>query len=358
MLPKEYNSVNSQWSGSMDGIHNRIFSRDGGFKTGSSGGGERLSMESHGVHLIVDEEECGRIWRENYPIQGIFDLWEVRAVFAGHYRRKPCFVVHETQDGIIDGVLPLGWIEEAGCFGFFPGETWNGRTWMEGNRIIARDSKVMAALIHGVPGPADIRYLLEQEVESPVLPCLDETGYLFYPMKVHGSLIHEERPFPFENYLGQFPGKSRKKLLSEIKAIERQGISFRLNDPLDIDHLFRLNLENFNGQSYFHDTRFMGAFKDLVLMLHKNNMLRIVTVLVNNEIAAVDMGAMLNSRCTIMAGGTSRAFPGIAKLINLNHIEWACRSGISLDFLCGDFGWKARFRLTPRPLYQISLPGR
>ena len=73
-------------------------------------------------------------------------------------------------------------------------------------------------------------------------------------------------------------------------------------------------------------------------------------------IAAVDVGAVWQNAYTVLAGGTNRAFPGVAKLINFHHLEVACHERFeSVDFLCGDFGWKRRFRLVARPLYQITL---
>jgi CelD/BcsL family acetyltransferase involved in cellulose biosynthesis len=66
------------------------------------------------------------------------------------------------------------------------------------------------------------------------------------------------------------------------------------------------------------------------------------------------MGAIWNNTYTVLAGGTDVEFPGVAKLINLHHIQWACRQRLAcVDFLCGDFNWKSRFHLVPRPLYEL-----
>ncbi|MCY2927356.1 MAG: cellulose biosynthesis protein CelD, partial [Planctomycetota bacterium] len=59
---------------------------------------------------------------------------------------------------------------------------------------------------------------------------------------------------------------------------------------------------------------------------------------------------------TVLAGGTDGRFQRVAKVISLQHLTWACRQRVeSVDFLCGSFGWKDRFHLTPRPLYQIKI---
>jgi CelD/BcsL family acetyltransferase involved in cellulose biosynthesis len=78
--------------------------------------------------------------------------------------------------------------------------------------------------------------------------------------------------------------------------------------------------------------------------------------MVGGRIAAVDMGAIWKNSYTLLAGGTHPEFPGIAKLINLHHMEWSCSQKFdTVDFLCGNFNWKERFHLTPRPLYELSL---
>jgi CelD/BcsL family acetyltransferase involved in cellulose biosynthesis len=119
--------------------------------------------------------------------------------------------------------------------------------------------------------------------------------------------------------------------------------------------MLRLNLERYQDGSYFHDNRFLRAFENLAGWLQANNLLRITTVLVDGKVAAVDMGAVWNSTYTVMAGGTDAGFPGIAKLINLHHLEWACAQKVRMvDFLCGEFNWKARFHLQARPLYAIE----
>jgi CelD/BcsL family acetyltransferase involved in cellulose biosynthesis len=118
-----------------------------------------------------------------------------------------------------------------------------------------------------------------------------------------------------------------------------------------------MNLSAFGETSYFYDRRFLNAFVDLIAFLNQNNLLRLTSVTIGGRLAAVDVGALWKSTYTILAGGTNPDFPGIAKLINFHHIEWACRQRLAaVDFLCGNFNWKSRFRLQPRPLYKICSP--
>ncbi len=300
------------------------------------------------VRISEDLDECGRLWQNHLPRTCFFDLWPVRACFQKQFNRPPCFLIAEQQ-GRITGFLALSWIEERQCFAHFPGETWQEKTWLEQNKIVAENPVVYQTLLNHIPGSAEIRYipresiLLDEDCFSQ-----DEIGYLFFP-KAYGNLFH--------SYLQEFSGKSRKKLGRELDGMTSLGLRVRYDHAKDIEHMFRMNLETFRELSYFSDARFLDAFEALMTWLRQENLLRITTILLGGKIAAVDVGAVWNSTYTILAGGTHPDFPGVAKLINFHHIEWSCLKRLEIvDFLCGNFGWKQRFHLFPRPLFSIHLP--
>ncbi|MBF0210430.1 MAG: GNAT family N-acetyltransferase [Desulfamplus sp.] len=319
------------------------------------------------IRIIKDIDECAFLWQKYYPVDCLFDLWWVKETFAKFYKREPFFVLHE--DGAnLNGFLPLcraselinsdnGSLFKKEFYLFFPGEMWHNRTWMEQNKIIAKNFDVMREMLLAVKSEADnresfvdIRYLNKKSVEN--IPSefssnctVDEVGYIFYPAQYKYS---------YEAYLGSFAGKSRKKILSEIATLEGHGVFFRYNNFDDLNIMFELNMNSFGSNGYFHDSRFLNSFIELASQLNKNGMLRVVTVIIGGKVAAVDMGCVWNNQSIMLAGGTDRNFAGVAKLINLHHIKWACAQKLeSLDFLCGDFGWKGRFHLTPQELYQI-----
>ena len=123
----------------------------------------------------------------------------------------------------------------------------------------------------------------------------------------------------------------------------------------DFEHIVQLNINNFGAQSYFYDYRFRKSFRLLMHYLNEKGWLRITTVIINGDIAAVDLGCVYRGVYTLLGGGTNRGYPGVAKLINLHHMQRGCRERFNLiDFLCGDFSWKKKFHLTERPLYLLS----
>ena len=298
------------------------------------------------ILICSDPDEARRLWQQNWPQHCLFDLWPVRACFDRVYERPPYFiVVHE--DGQCRGMMALSWIAEESYFGHFPGECWHGQTWLEQNKIPAASPAVFQLLWDLAPANTNIRYLNNPgRLANGFQFSLDEIGYLFYPRQVDYS---------FDQYWQGFSGKSRKKINRELKRLEATGVTYRYDRLSDVDLMLRLNLDSFGSESYFSDPRFIAAFSDLAAWLHDNGLLRVTTVLIGGEVAAVDMGAVWNNTYSVLTGGTRPEFPGVAKLINFHHLAWSCRQRIALvDFLCGDFNWKNRFHLVPRPLYQMK----
>jgi hypothetical protein len=298
------------------------------------------------IWACSDLEQAHQLWVQHWPQNCLFDLWDVRACFQEQFERPPYFIV-ATEGPRLRGMMALSWLEEECSFGHFPGEVWNGKTWLEQNKIMADSPEVFRNLWEHIPHTTHIRYLTFDScpwTEPQMVE--DEIGFLFYP---------PQYGYSFQAYRQGFSGKSRKKLRNELSRLEALGVTYRYDSLADIESLLRFNLENFGSQSYFSDARFLKSFKNLAAWMSANKLLRMTTVLIGGQVAAVDMGAVWNNTYTVLAGGTDAKFPGVAKLINLHHLEWSCRQRFTVvDFLCGDFNWKNRFHLTTRPLYQLN----
>lgn len=296
------------------------------------------------IRTINDLKQCRDIWKRTVPTESVWDIWEFRNCFQEHFRRPVCFITAENSHSLV-GILPLSWIEESQRYGYFPGETWQGKTWLEQNRIPA-DNGMLRDMLDRCPGQYYLRYLLPSS-ESMLLDqgIVDEVGYLFRPSDYN---------YDIEEYFQQFSRKSAKKIRREITSLQVRS-HYRHDDLSDFEHMVQLNLDNFGSHSYFYDARFREGFRALMHYLNDQGWLRMTTVIINGDIAAVDMGCVYRGDYTVLGGGTNRDYPGVAKLINLHHMQRGCLEKFNLiDFLCGDFSWKQKFHLTARPLYTLS----
>ena len=297
------------------------------------------------LRICRDLEECETIWNQLWPARNLFDCWLVRSGFQRGFGRPPHFIVAESKGRLV-GFLPLSLIEEEDYYGFFPGETWQGKTWLEQNRIPAGSVGVRHELWEAAPENTWLRYLDDGSASALGDKTVDEVGYVFHPSGFN---------YDFDAYWAGFSGKSRKKIRQEVARLEAKGCEYHLDVFSDVEWMVETNLTNFGQLSYFHDPRFLKGFENLLSFLSQSQILRVVSIRIQGTLAAVDVGAVYRNRYTVLAGATNPQFPGIAKAINLFHLKWGCLSRVEqIDFLCGDFGWKSRFQLHPRPLYWLS----
>ncbi|NOX40203.1 MAG: GNAT family N-acetyltransferase [Alphaproteobacteria bacterium] len=297
------------------------------------------------LHVCEDLEEGRQLWKDLWPDKDVFDCWQVRHSFQQAFGRSPHFIVAEALGRPV-GLLALSWIEEEGYYGCFPGETWQGKTWLEQNRIPAMSRTIRQGLWEAAPENTELRYLHDEMTASLPGVTMDEVGYIFYPQRFK---------YDYNAYWGQFSGKSRRQIRRETEKFEAMGCRYHVNEWDDIGWMFEMNLATFKQRSYFHDSRFLNGFDAMLSFLAEQGMLRVTTIRIKGHRAAVDVGAVYRNHYTVLAGATDPEFLGIAKAINLFHLKWGCsRRFEQIDFLCGDFGWKARFHLQPRPLYQVN----
>lgn len=297
------------------------------------------------IDIVRETSRCRELWEEFVMHTRIWDLWQIRSCFGERFEH-PLFFVVARRNGEMCGFLPLVWLEREQRFVFYPGETWKGRTWLEHNQLIVDSPWTLEAMLEAVPGPLDLRYCLNSIETGGFNTLFDETNYF---------LRTDDYGYSFENFIGSFSSKSRRRLAAVEEEFAGSGLEWRVNDFSDVKLLLDMNLDAFGTESYFSCDHFRNGFLDMVDFCKTHGLLRVTTALVGGKPAAVDVGVVYNSIYLVMAGGTLQEFPGIAKVINMRHIMTAFENRFAeLDFMCGDFGWKERYHLVKRPMYRLN----
>ena len=297
--------------------------------------------------IVTDLGACERLWNSLIPVRNLSDLWEIRLCFHRHYLNRLHFLLFEDARGIV-GMIPLVYLAEGDRYVFFPGDIWNGKTWLERTSIFCRSPEDLGYLLSECPERSYLRYIDRDHTSSAVELDIDETAYLLYPPEFNCDL---------DLYYQRFAWKKLKAIKKEIASFLGPESSWHLNRISDYDLLVEMSLKRFGENSYFYDSRFLESFRDVMHLLARRGWLRMVSLELGAETAAVDLGALFQGSYVIMLGGTHLQFPGIAKAMNMQHIEFACHSRVSkVDFLCGDFFWKKLWHLDPEPLYKYVSP--
>ncbi len=297
--------------------------------------------------LITDPFTCEKLWKTCIPACSIADLWEFRSCFQRHFGNRPCFTLLEDGRGIA-GMLPLSHIDHMQMKSFYPGETWNNRSWLERTQIYVREPYVYEDLLSSCSERTFLRYM-EAGVDMPADQLeLDEIGYVLYP-----ALLN----YDMENFRQRFSAKKFKTIMKTVNNVMESGGSFHVNRLSDFNLLVKMSLSKFGESSYLSDPRFRESFRDIMHYLYDRGWLRMISLELNGKTAAVDLGAVYRGTYTVFLGGVFSDFPGIAKVMNMYHVDYALKNRMfKLDFLCGDFHWKKLWHLDPEPLYRLVSP--
>jgi hypothetical protein len=297
--------------------------------------------------VVTNLEACRALWDKFTVRRNVMDLWEFRDCFQKHFKNTPHFVLLEDEQGVL-GFLPLSYLKDQDKYVLFPGETWNGKTWLERTPLYMRDPDILGDLLDAAPERTYLRYL--EFDESTLIPHLelDEIGYLFHPPEIG---------FEMKNYFQRFVWKKLKAIKKEIETMLAPGCSWHINCLTDYDIMVDMSLTAFGESSYFYGSRFTEGFREVLRFLSRNGWLRMVSLEIGDKTVAVDMAAVYRGSYVVMLGGTDPEFRGVAKVMNMQHLEFACEQRLSsVDFLCGDFHWKKLWHLNPQPLYKYVSP--
>jgi hypothetical protein len=299
------------------------------------------------TRFVTGLESCRSLWEAVAEPKHVFDLWSFRTCFQRHFHSRPSFLLLEDK-GCVTGMLPLCYSQEQDMFLFFPGEVWKSKTWIERTPVYAKDNHDLLALLDACPERTYLRYMDLRNGPVQEILSVDELGYVLYPGRLHQDIAA---------YYRRFSGKKFKNLTRAIQSLVGESTVFHVNRLEDFDLLVDMSLSRYGEDSYLWDQRFRESFRDVMLFLYGRGMLRMVSLEIEGKTVAVDLGALCNNIYTVFLGGTDPDTPGVAKVMNRNHIEFAFQHGVSkVDFLCGDFHWKQLWHLDEEPLYKFVSP--
>jgi hypothetical protein len=293
-----------------------------------------LLLRTLRIEIISDINSCFELWKSFSPSKTLFDTWEFRLAFHKAYQYKPYFLLLKNHSEEL-ALLPL-WYEDEKKEYF-----WFGSDWQEEVRFFSKDPNYVPLLLFLAPSPLSLNAISRDSVRLLKNKIKFEEDEPKYVLNLEGFRNHED-------YLMTLKKKTRYNLRKDRRKIERQNPKITINDFSDFEHLVNLSKERFEqkGQKTdWEDPKRLEAFRQVIKLAGRSYKVRMITVLIDNQIAGVDLIALLNN-CyyTLICGYNVRDFSGIGNFVNLFEIDDAIRLGMKkIDFLQNSHGWKGKF---------------
>lgn len=299
--------------------------------------GHSLLVKSLKVQIISELEECQELWSEFSPKLSLFDTWEFRLAFWNGYQFKPIFVVLKNDEENF-ALLPL-WFDTDKRKKYY----WFGSNWQEDNKFFVKDPLFIPLLLAICPAPVELNAIstnLPKWVKQVIRLKTDDPKYV----------LNLDRFNSVDDYLQNFRKKRRYNLKRDRRIIESQKPKIIFDRFTDYDNLVKLSIKRFTEKGEdtdWEDPRRVETFRQVIKWGQKKRsyQVRMLTVMIGREMAAVDLIALFN-QCyfPLKCGYDVTSFPGIGNYVNLLEIEDALKLGMrKMDFLEIGYGWKDRW---------------
>jgi len=162
-----------------------------------------------------------------------------------------------------------------------------------------------------------------------------------------------------DEFLARLKKKKRYNLKRDFKKIERQNPQIIYDRFEDLEELFKLNIDRFDGmvlgedKSTFLPKEKQKTFREIINLANKYQ-IRMISVMKGQKVISVDLVAIYKDIYYCIGGACDiENYPGLGTFANLQLIKDAIQLGTKrIDFLQGDCNWKASWKMTTLPLFK------
>jgi len=301
-------------------------------------------LETLQTEVISNINSCRRLWEEFSPKKTLFDVWDFRLAFYAAYQYQPCFLLLTNEFENL-ALLPLWYEDDKKIY------SWFGGDWQEEVRFFSKHPKYAALLLLLAPSPLLLNAISQDAVRLAEYNVRFEPDEPKYILKLTDFKDHED-------YLMTIRKKTRQNLRRNRRKIQARHPKILIDNFSDFEHLVHLSKERFaqkHEETDWEDARRIEAFRQVIRLAGKSYKVRMISVMIENEIAGVDLIALFNG-CyyTLRCGYNVKAFPGIGNFVNLFEIDDAIKLGMKkIDFLQDSYEWKNEFFHTV-PLFKYE----
>lgn len=293
-------------------------------------------LKSLQIEIVSDINRCFSLWQQFSQPQNLFDTWEFRYAFWKAYQYKLHFILLKTQKENV-ALLPL-WYE--------PDEkryTWFGSVWQEENNFFVKNPVLVPLILNICPSPL---FLNAISIES----YNKINNFMDLKPDDPKYVLDLKKYTDVDSFLGNLKKKRRYNLRRDKRIIESQNPRILIDNFVDYTTLIELCIKRFaekGEDTDWDDPRRIAAFKQVIELgkMGKSYAVRMITVIIKNRVAAVDLIATYNG-CyyPLKCGYDVRRFPGIGNFMNLYEIDDALKLAMNkMDFLEVDYGWKNKW---------------
>jgi hypothetical protein len=300
------------------------------------------------IRTETDIQECRKLWKMFSPQKDAWDDWDLMFAFHDQDNHRFNFLVHQTRDGLPNGLVPLVHDAKQDRFTLMAGSYPDGRIlWLQNQDFVE--------FFEQFP-ERTILFDLKQHWVSKLLQAHPQFEANFSEQDLRYYLVPSEFDFDFSKHIDTFSSDKRQKFLYDLRNIRKREPKLRWGNENEADLFVELVNRNFGTASDYGNDDNANEVRRVIGELERSGRLKTLTIEVDGVRQAVSLSLLHGNKMIALYASSNNDFNNLGKLVNVETIQEACRLRVDeISFMTG-MQWKANWKMKGEPCITMRKP--
>ncbi len=300
------------------------------------------------IRTETDIEECRKLWQAFSPGEDAWDDWDLMFAFHDQDKHRFNFLVHETDGGHADGLVPLVHDTQKDRYTLMAGSYPDGRVlWLR--------YEDFPETFEQLPERTTL-FELKQSWVSGLLELYPQFDANFSEQDLRYYLVPSDFEYDFLKHLDTFSSDKRQKFLYDLRNIRKRGPTLCWSEDDEADLFIELVNRNFGADSDYANDDDANEVRRVIDELQRSGRLRTLTIEVEGAKQAVSLSLLHGSKMVALYAASNNDYNNLGKLLNVETIQEACRLRVDeISYMTG-MQWKANWQMKSEPCVTMRKP--
>lgn len=300
------------------------------------------------IRTESDTQACRKLWEMFSPQQGAWDDWDLMFAFHDEDKHRFNFLVHQSDDGPPDGLIPLVHDTTENRYMLMGGSYPDGR-------ILWLRYEDFPEFFEHFPDRT-VLFELRQDWVGGLLERCPQFETCFAEQDTRYHLVPAEFDFDFNKHLDNFSTEKKQKFLYDLRKIRKSEPVLHWSEDNEADLFIELVNRNFGAESDYASEENAKELRRVVDELQRSGRLRTLTIEIDGVRQAVSMSLLHGNKMVALYAASNNDYNNLGKLLNVETIQEACRLHVDeISYMTG-MQWKAQWQMKSEPCITMRKP--
>lgn len=300
------------------------------------------------IRTETELHACQKLWNTFSPHKDAWDDWDLMYAFHDPDRHQLNFLVHETDSGEPDGLIPLVYDTVLSRYMLMGGSYPDGR-------ILWIQTADFPEFFDSLPEKT-VFFDLRNDWVDRILEQHPQFAGNCTEQDLRYHLVPAEFDFDFHHHIDTFPPEKKQKFLYDLRNIRKREPTLQWSHDDESALFIDLVNRNFGDASDYHNDKDADEVRRVIFELKQSDRLLTLTIDVDGQKQAVSMSSLHANKMVALYASSNNDFNNLGKLLNVETIQEACRRRVDeISYMTG-MKWKSDWRMKSEPCRTMRKP--